>query len=125
MRNELLTMGKQMNDLRAEHERAIQELKQQLSQKAENDLSNAELANRQSVTKLREDLLAREEKIKHLEKQEIMRQIDKTTNQEQANQLYMLQERLTSMQTDRDLVVTEKQMLFESIETKEQIIQDL
>jgi len=29
------------------------------------------------------------------------------------------------MQTDRDLVVTEKQMLFESIETKEQIIQDL
>ena len=29
------------------------------------------------------------------------------------------------MQTDRDLVVTEKQMLFESVETKEQIIQDL
>ena len=37
----------------------------------------------------------------------------------------MLQERLTSMKTDRDLVVTEKQMLFESVETKEQIIQDL
>jgi len=29
------------------------------------------------------------------------------------------------MKTDRDLVVTEKQMLFESVETKEQIIQDL
>ena len=29
------------------------------------------------------------------------------------------------MRTDRDLVVTEKQMLFESVETKEQIIQDL
>lgn len=40
-------------------------------------------------------------------------------------QLYSLQERLTSMQTDRNLVVTEKQMLLESIETKQQIIQDL
>lgn len=29
------------------------------------------------------------------------------------------------MKTDRDLVVNEKQLLFESVETKEQIIQDL
>lgn len=108
-----------MNELRAEHERAMQELRQQLSQKAETEISNLELENRQVVTKLREDVLAKEEKIKHLEKQEILRQVDKSQTQEQANQVYMLQERLTSMQTDRDLVVTEKQMLFESVETKE------
>jgi len=37
-----------------------------------------ELENRQVVTKLREEVLAKEEKIKHLEKQEIMRQVDKS-----------------------------------------------
>ena len=37
----------------------------------------------------------------------------------------MLQERLTSVQTDRDLVLTEKQMLLESVQTKQQIIEDL
>ena len=37
----------------------------------------------------------------------------------------MLQERLTSVQTDRDLVLTEKQMLLESAQTKQQIIDDL
>ena len=62
-----------MNELRAEHERAIQELRQQLTQKHETDMSNSELENRQVVTKLREDILAKEEKIKHLEKQEILR----------------------------------------------------
>lgn len=73
MRSELIQQGKEMNEHRAEHERAIQELKQQLSQKAETELSNVELENRQVVTKLREDVLAKEEKIKHLEKQEILR----------------------------------------------------
>ena len=108
-----------MNELRAEHERGVQELKQQLSQKAETELSNVELEHRTLVTKLREDLLAKEEKVKHLEKQEILRQVDKSKTQEQANQLFLLQERLTSIQTDRDLVVNEKQMLFESVEAKE------
>ena len=37
----------------------------------------------------------------------------------------MLTERLTSMQTDRDLVLTEKSMLLESVQTKQQIIEDL
>ena len=37
----------------------------------------------------------------------------------------MLQERLTSVQTDRDLVLTEKQMLLESVQKKESIIEDL
>lgn len=94
---ELLSQGKQMNDLRADHERAIQDLKQQLNQKAETELSNVELTHRQTVTKLREDLVGKEEKVKHLEKQEIIRQVDRSQQQEQANQLYMLQERLTSM----------------------------
>ena len=40
--------------------------------------------------KLREDLLAKEEKVKHLEKQEILRQVDKSKTQEQANQLFLL-----------------------------------
>ena len=88
-------------------------------------MSNTELTHRQTVTKLREDLLAKEDKVKQLEKQEIMRQVDRAQTQEQANQLYMLHEKLTSVQTDRDLVQTEKQMLFESVQTKEQIIQDL
>ena len=77
LRSELIQQGKEMNEHRAEHEKAIQELKQQLSQKAETELSNVELENRQVVTKLREDVLAKEEKIKHLEKQEILRQVDK------------------------------------------------
>ena len=111
-----------MNELRTEHERSIQELKQHLSQKAETEMQNAELEHRQSTQKLQEELLTKEEKIKQLEKQEIMRQIDKAQTQEHQNQLYMLQERLTSIQTDRDLVINEKQMLIESIETKETII---
>jgi len=45
-------------------------------------LSNVELENRQVVTKLREDVLAKEEKIKHLEKAEILRQVDKAQTQE-------------------------------------------
>jgi len=57
-------------------------LKQQLNQKAENDLSNVELEHRQVVTKLREDLLSKDEKIKNLEKQEILRQVDKANKQE-------------------------------------------
>ena len=69
--------------------------------------------------------MAKDEKLKHLEKQEIMRQMEKQQKQEQQNELYMLQERLTSVQTDRDLVVTEKQMLLESVQTKQQIIEDL
>ena len=73
-------------------------------QRAETELSNAEVEHRQVTTKLREDLLAKEEKIKHLEKQEIMRQFDRSQQQEQSNQVFMLQERLKSMQTDRDLV---------------------
>ena len=60
-----------------------------------------------------------------MEKQEILSQNSRTTSNDKAAQLYTLQERLTSMQTDRDLVVTEKQMLIESVDTKEQIIQDL
>ena len=40
-------------------------------------MSNTELAHRQTVTKLREDLLSKEEKVKQLEKQEIMRQVDR------------------------------------------------
>ena len=66
-------MGRQVNEMRAEHERAFQELKLQLTQKAETELSNAELEHRQVVSKLREDLLQRDEKIKHLQKQEILR----------------------------------------------------
>ena len=85
-------------------------------------MQNAELEHRQNTQKLQEELLTKEEKIKQLEKQEIMRQIDKAQTQEHQNQLYMLQERLTSIQTDRDLVINEKQMLIESIETKETII---
>lgn len=96
-----------------------------MSQKAENDLSNADIENRQNVTKLREELLQKDEKIKHLEKQEINRQIEKANKQEQTNQLYTLTEQLTSMQTDRDLVMTEKQMLYESVEQKDTIIQEL
>ena len=69
--------------------------------------------------------MAKDEKIKQLEKQEIMRQVERSHTQEQQNQLYMLQERLTSVQTDRDLVLTEKQMLLESVQTKQQIIEDL
>ena len=46
LRTELIQQGKEMNELRAEHERAIQEQKQQLSQKAETELSNVELENR-------------------------------------------------------------------------------
>ena len=49
-----------------------------LSQKSETELSNVELEHRTLVTKLREDLLAKEEKVKHLEKQEILRQVDKS-----------------------------------------------
>lgn len=90
LRSELIQQGKAMNELRADHEKAIQELRQQLSHKHETEMSNTELENRQVVTKLREDVLAKEEKIKHLEKQEIMRQVDKAQTQEQANQLYML-----------------------------------
>lgn len=48
-------------------------------------------------SKLREDLLQRDEKIKHLQKQEILRQVDKDNKTEQTNQIYLLQERLTSM----------------------------
>ena len=51
--------------------------------------------------------------------------IDKANKQEQTNQLYTLTEQLTSMQTDRDLVMTEKQMLYESVENKETIISEL
>ena len=54
-----------------------------------------------------------------------MRQVERSQTQEQQNQLYMLQERLTSVQTDRDLVLTEKSMLLESVQTKQQIIEDL
>mmetsp|Transcript_42523 Transcript_42523/g.56120 ORF Transcript_42523/g.56120 Transcript_42523/m.56120 type:complete len:91 (-) Transcript_42523:74-346(-) len=75
--------------------------------------------------KLREQLVAKDEKVKQLEKQEIMRQVERSQTQEHQNQLYMLQERLTSVQTDRDLVLTEKQMLLESVQTKQQIIEDL
>jgi molybdopterin converting factor small subunit len=64
----LIALGKQNNEVRAEHERAIQELKQHLSQKAETDLSNAEFEHRQVVAKLREELVSKDEKIKHLEK---------------------------------------------------------
>lgn len=44
-----------------------------------------ELTHRQTVTKLREDLVGKEEKVKHLEKQEIIRQVDRSQQQEQAN----------------------------------------
>lgn len=56
-----------------------------------------ELEHRQVGSKLREDLLQRDEKIKHLQKQEILRQVDKDNKTEQTNQIYLLQERLTSM----------------------------
>jgi len=51
-----------------------------------------------------------------------MRQVEKSQTQELQNQIYLQKERLTSVQTDRDLVVTEKQMLIDSVQTKEQII---
>ena len=49
LRSELIAQGKQMNELRTEHERSIQELKQHLSQKAETEMQNAELEHRQST----------------------------------------------------------------------------
>lgn len=80
------------------------------------------MEHRQTTQKLREEVVSKDEKIKHLEKQEIMRQVEKSQTQELQNQIYLQKERLTSVQTDRDLVVTEKQMLIDSVQTKEQII---
>ena len=57
-------------------------MKQQLSQKAENEIQNLELEHRQITQKLREDLVAKDEKVKHLEKQEIMRQVERQQTQE-------------------------------------------
>jgi len=57
-------------------------LKQQLNLKAETDLSNAEVEHRQVVAKLREDLVSKDEKIRLLEKQEILRQVEKTNKQD-------------------------------------------
>ena len=85
LRSELIAQGRQTNELRAEHERAMQELKQQLSSKAETDVQNAELEHRQASQKLREEIVAKDEKIKQLEKQEIMRQVERSHNQEQQN----------------------------------------
>ena len=47
----------------------MQDLKQQLSSKAETDVQNAELEHRQVSQKLREEIVAKDEKIKQLEKQ--------------------------------------------------------
>ena len=85
LRSELIAQGRQTNELRAEHERAMQDLKQQLSSKAETDVQNAELEHRQVSQKLREEIVAKDEKIKQLEKQEIMRQVERSHTQEQQN----------------------------------------
>ena len=90
LRQELIEQGKQMNDLRSEHQQQMSEQRDQLTNKYETDKTNSDLEHRQQLNKLKEQYALQVEKIKQLEKNEIAKQIDKAQVQSQAAQIQTL-----------------------------------
>ena len=97
-----------MNELRAEHEQAMQDLTQKLTQKGDTEINKMDLQHKEAVFKLKEELIQKEEKIKLHEKNEKKNQVEKEKVTNQQEQFSILQERLKNIQTDRDLIEKEK-----------------
>ena len=125
LRTELIDQGKQMNELRAEHEQAVQDLTQKLSQKSEAEVTKLQLQNKEQLQQLKVELIQKDEKIKAFEKNEKKNHIEREKTANQQEQFQLLQESLKNTQTDRDLIEKQKLQLQETVKTKEGIISDL
>lgn len=86
-----------MNELRAEHEQAIQDAILQSNQKLDAATNKIELQHKEALFKLKEDLIGKEEKIKLFEKNEKRNQIEKEKLQNQQEQFAILQEKLKNI----------------------------
>ena len=86
----------------------MQELRQQLNAKGEGELSRVETEHRQALSALRDELVSKDEKIKSMEKSQLDSQIEKARAQEHAEQVKLLQGKLKMVETNRDLLMTER-----------------
>jgi hypothetical protein len=104
LRAELIDQGRKMNELRADHERAMYEQSQQLTQRSENEVNRIEVEYKRSVQKLKEESLQKDTKIRQYEKNEKKSVAEREKYQNLEEQKYLLEERLKNIQTDRDLI---------------------
>jgi len=101
---ELIEQGKKMNELRQEHEQALYELRRELSQKSETELARVDSDYRQNLQVLRDEIGQFNAKVKTMERNEKKAIIEKEKVTNLKEQIYILQERLKNIETDRDLV---------------------
>lgn len=125
LRAELIEQGRKMNELRADHEKAIYTLTSQLSAKFDGELQRADCEFKTHIGKLLEEASAKDERIRVLEKNEKKAIAERERHQSQEQQLKILSEQLKSVQTDRDFVQQEKKLLEESVQVKEAKIAEL
>ena len=108
-----------MNELRADHERAVYEQSQQLTQKAENDINRIEVEYKRTISKLKEELLQKDTKIRQYEKNEKKSIAEREKYENLEEQKYLLTEHVKNVQTDRDLIEQEKRLLEEQLTVRD------